>query len=291
MIVMQILIGGLTALGLAMVLADIYRLPTLKARKAASNLGKKGERKVSAIELHLKDFSTFLSKKIRLSEYTCAQLQADLMTAGMERTPQAYVADAITKALAIGIFAIPVWFLLKPVSLVILILAGVVYFKEYGAVGRKIKARREKIEYELPRFVSSVEKMMQHSKDVIYILESYKGTAGPELKRELDMTVADLRSGVNADVAFSRLETRVGSTMMSNVTSGLAALERGEPVGMYWVQLAIKFSDQQRQNLRQQVAAVPRKVRRLSMALLFCFMLIYVAVIGQVLLTSIAEIF
>ena len=45
----------------------------------------------------------------------------------------------------------------------------------------------------------------------------------------------------------------------------------------------MKFSDYQRQLLRAQANAVPRKVRKLSMALLCCFMLIYVAVIGQVL--------
>ena len=42
--------------------------------------------------------------------------------------------------------------------------------------------------------------------------------------------------------------------------------------------------------LRQQANAVPRKVKKLSMALMFCFMLIYVAVIGYVLVTSLGSI-
>ena len=80
-------------------------------------------------------------------------------------------------------------------------------------------------------------------------------------------------------------------TMMSDITRGLAALDRGDNNVVYWGQLVIKFSDYQRQALKQQANAVPRKVRRLSMALMFCFMLIYVAVIGQVLLTSLMEMF
>jgi hypothetical protein len=124
----------------------------------------------------------------------------------------------------------------------------------------------------------------------VYILESYKDTAGEELKAELEITIADMRSG-NAEVALTRLENRICSTMMSDITRGLAALDRGDNNVVYWGQLVIKFADYQRQNLKQQANAVPRKVRRLSMALMFCFLMIYVAVIGQVLLTSLAELF
>ena len=290
MFILQICIGALTAIGLAFVLADVYHLPTLKASKATNNLGKKGEKKVGMIEIYLKDFSAFLSKKLKLNEYKRAQLAADLKTAGMEITPEAYVADAITKALAIAVFAIPLFFLFKLLSLLVLFIAVIVYFKEYQAVSAKIKSRRQKIEYELPRFVSSIEKTMQHNRSVVYILESYKDTAGEELKAELEITIADMRSG-NVEVALTRLENRIGSTMMSDITRGLAALERGDNNVVYWGQLVIKFADYQRQNLKQQANAVPRKVRRLSMALMFCFMLIYVAVIGQVLLTSLMEMF
>jgi len=290
MFVLQICIGILTAIGLGFVLADVYHLPTLKARKATNNLGKKGGGKVGIVEIYLKDFSAFLSKKLKLNEYKRAQLAADLKTAGMEITPEAYVADAATRALAIAVFAIPVFFLFKVLSLVVLFISVIVYFKEYQAVSVKIKSRRQKIEYELPRFVSSIEKTMQHNRNVVYILESYKETAGEELKAELSITIADMRSG-NVEVALTRLENRIGSTMMSDVTRGLAALERGDNNAVYWGQLVIKFSDYQRQMLKQQANAVPRKVRRLSMALMFCFLMIYVAVIAQVLLTSLSELF
>ena len=290
MFVLQICIGVLTAVGLVLVLADIYHLPTLKARKATNNLGKKGDKKVSIVEIYLKDFSAFLSKKIKLNEYKRAQLEVDLKTAGMETSPEAYVADAITKALVIALLALPVFFLFKLLSVVVLFISVIVYFKEYQAVSVKIKSRRQKIEYELPRFVSAIEKTMQHNRSIVYILESYKDTAGAELKTELEITIADMRSG-NVEVALTRLENRIGSTMMSDITRGLAALERGDNNVVYWGQLVIKFSDYQRQILKQQANAVPRKVRKLSMALMFCFILIYVTVIGQVLLTSLTELF
>lgn len=288
---LQILIGIFCAIGVGCILADVYKLPTLKASKAAGNLGKKGDKKVSAIEVYLRGFSSWLSGKLKLNEYKKAQLESDLKTAGMDTTPEAYVADALTKALAIGIFALPLFFIFKLIAFVILALAVVIYFKEYKAVGKKIRERRTKIEYELPRLASAVKKVIKHNRDVVYILESYRNSAGAELKQELDITVADMRSGGNPEVALSRLETRVGSTMMSDVTRGLIAVEKGDDTEVYWASLAMKFADYQRQLLKQQANSVPRKVRKLSMALLFCFMLIYVAVIAQVLLSSLGTLF
>ena len=117
------------------------------------------------------------------------------------------------------------------------------------------------------------------------MLDTYKENAGPELKRELEITVADMRSG-NYEVALTRLESRVGSAMLSDVTRGLISVIRGDETTVYWSTLVLKFSDYQRQNLKAEAQKAPKKVRKLSMVLLVCFMLIYVAVIGQVLISS-----
>ena len=289
MIFIQILVGVLVAVGVGAILIDVLHIPSVKAQKAIRNLGKKGDKKVSAIEIYLGDFSAFISKHIRLNEYKRAQLEADLRTAGMEITPERYVADALTKALLIAVFAIPAFFVFKIAAALILLIAVLIYFKEYTALSSKIKARSRRIEYELPRFVGAIEKTMQHSRDVIYILESYKETAGDELRSELEITIADMRSG-NIEIALTRLETRVGSAMMSDVTRGLVALNRGDDNRVYWGQLSMKFSDYQRQILRQKADEIPKKVKKLSMALMFCFILIYVSVIGYVLVNSFGSI-
>lgn len=289
-LIMQICIGVFGAVGIGLILLDVYKVPGMKAAKAASNLGKKGKKKVSAAEVYLRDFSGWLSGKLRLNEYKRAQLESDLRTAGMDMTPEEYVADAVTGALAVGVMAIPAFFLWKVLSLVFVFVAVVVYFSGYKKVSVKIRERRTKIEYELPRLVGAIEKTMKHSRDVIGMLDSYKNNAGTELKEELEITVADMRSG-NQEVALTRLESRIGSTMMSDVTRGLIALVHGDDNAVYWAQLSMKFSDYHRQLLRSQANTVPRKVRKLSMALLVCFMLIYVAVIGQVLVTSLGELF
>jgi Flp pilus assembly protein TadB len=164
------------------------------------------------------------------------------------------------------------------------------YFKASKGVADKIKEKRRRIEYELPRFVSHIEKTLKHNRDVLYILDSYQKNAGDELKHEIGITVADMRSG-NYEAALTRFESRVGSSMLSDVTRGLIGVLRGDETEAYWTGLAVKFSDYQRQLLKQQAQKVPGKVKRLSMCLLFCFMLIYIVVIGMEIVNSIGVLF
>ncbi len=132
----------------------------------------------------------------------------------------------------------------------------------------------------LPRLVATIDKTLEHNRDVLTMLEDYKNGAAPELREELSVTVADMRSG-NYESALTRLEARVGSPMLSDVTRGLIGVLRGDETRLYWSALSIKFADAQRQFLKQKAQKVPGKVKKLSMCLLVCFMLIYLVVIGM----------
>ena len=99
-----------------------------------------------------------------------------------------------------------------------------------------------------------------------------------------------MRSG-NEEAAISRLEARVGSPMLSDVCRGFISLIHGDAAPAYWAALAMKFSDIRRQRLRAEANKAPRKVKRLSMCLLVCFMLIYVVVIISQIMGSVGVLF
>ena len=181
--ILQIFIGFFAALGVGCILADIMKVPTMKASKAANNLGKKGDKKTSVIEIYLKEFANKLSEKIRLNEYKRAQLEADLRTAGMDMTPELYVSNAIVKAVAIALIAVPAFFIFKLLGLFIAFVAVVVYFSESKKVTKMIAEKRKKIEYELPRLVASIEKTLKHQKGAIHALEAFKDTTCPKYSR------------------------------------------------------------------------------------------------------------
>ena len=289
-IALQIIISTIAAIGLAFILADVFRIPKYPVSKAITSLGKRKNKKTNPLDIWLGDLANLIASKLRLNDYKRLQLKIDLDSADMSMSPEQYVTNAIVKALFIGVFAIPFLFFAPIISALVAVIAVVIYFSEYKKVGNIIKEKRRQIEAELPRLVSNIDKTLAHSRDVLGILDSYREHAGEELRRELDITVADMRSG-NYEVALTRLESRVGSAMMSDVTRGLVSVIRGDKTDVYWGNLVLKFSDYQRTLLTNEANKAPKRVRKLSMALLFCFMLVYVAVIGQVLLSSLGGMF
>ena len=289
-IALQILIAAIAAIGLGCILADVFKIPKYPVSKAITSLGKRKNKKTNPLDIWLGDLANLIASKLRLNEYKRLQLKIDLESADMTLSPEQYVANAIVKALFIGAFAIPFLFFAPIISIIVVAIAVVIYFSEYKKVGNIIKEKRRQIEAELPRLVSNIDKTLVHSRDVLGILDSYREHAGEELRRELDITVADMRSG-NYEVALTRLESRVGSSMMSDVTRGLVSVIRGDKTDVYWGNLVLKFSDYQRTLLKNEANKAPKRVRKLSMALLCCFMMVYVVVIGQVLLSSLGGMF
>ena len=275
---LKIMVGIFVGVGMMYILLDAFRIPYLKTSKAVKTLSKRQREKTSSVDVGLGGIANSLAKIIRINEYKRVELINDLRTARMDITPEQYKANAIVKAAVLGVFAIPMLFIFPLLSPVILIISVVVYNSENKKAGKKIKEKRQIIEYELPRFVSTVEKSLKHSRDVLYMLESYISNAGEEFRDELSITVADMRSS-NYEAAITRLEGRIGSPMMSDVCRGLIGILRGDDMTIYWSTLSLKFADVHRQQLKQRAQKVPKKVKRLSVALLACFMLVYVVVI------------
>ncbi len=290
-IILQILIGMTAAIGIGFILADVFKLPTLKAAKAAENLGKKGNRKTSSIEVLLKDLSAKISKVVRLNEIKRARLEMDLKTASLEIAPEQYIAEAIVKAGVCGLLAIPAFFLSPFIGGLILGISVFIYIRESKSVSRRIRKKREEIEYELPRFVGHIEKILTHSRDLVYVIESFIPSAGPVFREELLMTLADMRSTGDNQKALENLDSRIGSDNLSEITMALISVENTTDNELMWATLSMKFSQLQKIQLKEQANAVPRKMKRLSMALMFCFLLMYAAVIGQVLMNSLNTLF
>ena len=285
----NIMIALLFAIGLAFLLSNLFRIPTYAVSKAANGLGKRKNR-TNPLELFLREVSGWLAGKLRLNEYRRIALEDDLRTADMNISPEGYVADCIVKSAIVGIFAVPVFFFSRITAVLIIIVAILLYRHLSAKVGRAIKERRAKIEAELPRFVSVVANTLSHSRDVLSILDGYRERAGTEFRRELDITVADMRSGHDLE-ALRRMGNRIGSAKADEVIRELQSVIRGNSTASRWEDLSRKFGEYQRQALRDWANQTPKKVRRLSMILLVCFVLIYIAVIGQVLVSSLGGIF
>lgn len=278
------------ATGIGFLLAERLKLPSRAASRAMHSMGRNRKDKPNPLTLLMRELSGRLAGKLRLNDYRRAQLEADLRTGDMTQTPEQFVAENLVRAGMVAVLAVPVAFLSKFLALLLLVVAILLYRLGSMTLRKKIGARLTRIELELPRFVANIEKTLPHSRDVLAMLESYRAGAGEEFGRELDITVADMRSG-NDEAALTRLEARVGSSALSDVVRGLIGIPHGEDNSVYWANLSLKFSEAGRQNLREQAGKVPKRVRRLSLVLLGCFFLIYIVVIGEVLLNSLGGLF
>ena len=278
------------ATGIGFLLAERLKLPSRAASRAMHSMGRNRKDKPNPLTLLMRELSGRLAGKLRLNDYRRAQLEADLRTGDMTQTPEQFVAENIVRAGTVAVLAVPVAFVSKFLAVLLLVAAVLFYRLGSMTLRKKIGARRARIELELPRFVANIEKTLPHSRDVLAMLESYRTGAGEEFGRELDITVADMRSG-NDEAALTRLEARVGSSALSDVVRGLIGILHGEDNSVYWANLSLKFSEAGRQNLREQAGKVPKRVRRLSLVLLGCFFLIYIVVIGEVLLNSLGGLF
>ena len=286
----KILFGLLVGIAAYFLLADALKLPTVRTSRAVNNLSKRQTDKTSSLDVWLGNFASSLARHLPMNEYRREELAADLKTAQMEVTPEQYTANAIVKALLIGVLAIPTLFVFPILSPIILFLAFVLYRMNLKSVKVRIGSKRSRIEADLPRLVATIYKKLDYQRNILDILTDFSRHARPEMKHELDITIADIRSG-NEEAAITRLESRVGSPMMSDVCRGFYTMINGDVADNYWSSLEIKFSEIQRQRLKAEAAKVPRKVRRLSMCLLVCFMLIYVVVIVAQIMSSVGVMF
>lgn len=290
MYILYVIAGVLFGLSVFLILCDIGKVPTRKTSRAMQGVQKQLKVGDGRINSFLEDVAAWIAKHIRLNEIKRARLQMDLTTARMDISPEMWVANSIIKCAVIAVVTLPTAFIWRPGAIMSLIMVFLNYSELKKQLRRKVAQHRDALEYELPRLVFAIEKTLRHSRNVIQMLESYQHIASPALRQELEITLADMKSG-SQETAIARLETRVGSAMMSDVCRGLLSILRGDDTTSYWTTLAVKFSDHQRNLLKARADKIPAKVSKLSLALVFCYVVMWLGVLIIQAVQALTEIF
>ncbi|WDV44067.1 secretion protein F [Clostridiaceae bacterium M8S5] len=290
MIKILILFALCFSIGLFLILLDLLKVPTKRANKAYLAVSKKGVNKPKILEVTILELSTKLGRYIKLGDSKKRKLKMTLESVNIKLTPETFIAKAYVKAGMVFVCIIPSFFILPLLAPVILILAILVYFKEIGSANEILKESKKAIEYELPRFVNTLTQELHNSRDILSILETYKKNSTGLFKRELEITTADMKSG-NLKSALKRFETRIGSTMLSDVIRGLVRTIEGDNNIVYFQMLSFKFKHLELQRLKGEVIKRPAKIRKYSMMILGCFIMMYIVVIVLQIVDSMGELF
>lgn len=236
------------------------------------------------------DMAIKVSRLVRLSDFKRRKLESALKSADISMTPETYIAKAWVKAGLVGLLIVPFLLIFPLLVPVILFLAIAVYFREIKEADEIVKIKREEIEYELPRLVGTISQELRASRDVLSILKAYQQNAGAAMKRELEITIADMASG-NEETALTRFETRIGSAMLSDVIRGLIAVKRGDNGIVYFQMLSITFKQLEVQRLKLEAMKKPGKMKKYSFFLLGCFLLMYLGVLGYEVVNAFGKMF
>lgn len=284
------LFGLFLALGLFFLTASILRLPTIGVARAMLGTVKQERKAAKTLETYFMTAAVRLAKHIRMDEYKKSRMANVLKASGMNLTPEVYQAYVLVKSGFVLLGLVPCVFLLPLLSPVVVILAVLLYFKESQKADERLKAKREEIEGELPRMVATIEQELKASRNVIGMLERFKGNAGPALTGELEILLADMRSS-NYEAALTRFEARLNSPMLSDVVRGLIGVLHGDDSAVYFQMLAHDFKQIELQRLKAEAQKIPPKIRIFSFVMLVCFLLTYLAIICYVALTSLGGMF
>ncbi|HEK5054487.1 TPA: secretion protein F [Clostridioides difficile] len=279
-------------LGIYLILADILNIPKYSYSKVIVTTLKinKSKRSINNIALEL---AIKISKFIKISENKKNILDNALKSAGIKLTPQTYIANAIANAILVLIFTLPLLIVSRQFYLLGILLAIYTLRKEIKKVDIILKKRKDEIEYELPEFVRVIAQELKTSRDIIYILNEYKENTSGYFREELEITLADMTSGSNVE-ALKRLDSRVGSSYLSEAIRGLIGIFRGndsEDEVKYFERLSSKLDKLQIQKLEALANIIPEKIGKYSYTMFLCFVLNIFIIIITSIVNSISKIF
>ncbi|SES65295.1 hypothetical protein [[Clostridium] polysaccharolyticum] len=258
-------------------LAGILKLPTFAAEKAAQAYGKEDTLSMQ-FELFVQRLAIRLARHIKMDEYKYGKLEQELKNLGMEQTPEMYKATALVKSFLTLLLVIPCLFIWPIISIGIVIMAFLVYFQAENKLQEEIKKKREAIELELPRFCCTIKQELAETRDVLAILENYRRNATGAIRKELDITCADMRSG-NYEAALTRFEARITSAPLSDIIRGLLGTLRGDDNTAYFEILAHDMDEMEIRRLEAEAAKQPGKIKKYLAALLGCMLLMYAVIL------------
>lgn len=220
-----------------------------------------------------------LSPYIPMSKASERKFDVKIRSAGLELSPRVFLAKSLIQALLPIVFGAFLFVMMRNsfgffLAVIFLFLGMALPLKSLEDLNMATKKKKEKIEWELPRFVGSIIQEFRHHRDIVRILENYKPSAGKFLRSELETTIADMKTG-HLESALLRMDSRLGIASMSSIVRGLIAVMQGDDGLFYFQMLEHDLKQIEYQKLKRIVAKRPSKVMKYSLIILISFLLVY----------------
>lgn len=269
------LVAVVLAVGFYTLAGQFVTFPSGKTEKVMAGFKRKqtvGEQVYNRITYPL---TKLVSKLIHLENYESRKLERKLQRAGIRLTPQEYKAKAFVTAgltIAVSIVFIPLG--LTVVTVCVMLLGVMLFFKERQAVDEKLKKINGKILNELPRFVRTYNNSLKSSKDILQFMERYRKIAGTDFQYDLDILITDLKTG-NVEEALQRFDERVNIPQLSTFISGVIGTSKGVDQETFFYLMEQDMKVLARENIKREIAKRPGKIKKATVAVGVMMFLIY----------------
>ncbi len=260
-------------------------VPTGQTSKAVMLAGRHdGSKRETLLDVYVARIATLFERFIRPDALQRTQLENALEIAGIEMTPEGYIASAIARGVLVAAVTIPLWVVTPLMALVGIALGSLMGFAKYQEVLDFVKKRRKRIEAEIPRFAAAIGQGLEIDRDILRMFIAYRRVAERDFAGELDRTIADMKTG-NYENALLKLEKRVNSPLMSDVIRGLIGVLRGDDQRVYFKMIVFDMRQLEQNNLKKEAMKRPQAMQKYCMFMMFCILIIY----GVVLVTEVVS--
>lgn len=247
------------------------KLPTISTTITALRIAHPKQVQGNIVHVTVYRLSSFISRFIHMAPDKKAEMAAKLKTVKSNTTPEFYIAKIIANLILRLIFVIPAAILHPLLAVIIAVWAIYCLWGDISWLDKAIKARQERIDADMPRLASTLAQELKASRDVFGILSAYQPSAAPDFREELQITLADMKSG-SPEKALTRMGGRIGSNMLYEIVRGLQAVLHGDNGVGYFQLLEHDFKEIELQNLNLIGKKRPGKVQFNAFIMLGCFM-------------------
>lgn len=262
--------------GVYMLLSYLYKLPTTKTEKTIDSVSTlDNPNNQSFINKFVGRISKILLPIVSLNDTTKYKTNNALKYLNYNISAEQHFVDSIAFGIIVTILAALLG-IVHPLFLLFALVIGVLIFKmEFEKPVKQFETIRENIEIEtaqLAKFIS--DSLKDGNRNVIDILISCKDSVSSDFKKELEHTITDMKTG-NQEKALMDMSTRMTSSNITQIVTGLLGVLRGNDQSKYFESLAEKFHKDELTYIRKKNSTKPGKISKISIILI-------VAVVAQI---------
>lgn len=269
---LSVLLFLVLSVSLYLLFCSAAKLPSISTTLTALRIAHPKQVRGNLVHVIVYRLSSFISRFIHLGPDKKSELTAKLKMAKSDMTPEFYISKIIANLILRLLFVIPAAILTPLLAVFIAFFAVYCLWGDISWLGKAVKARQKRIDADMPRLASTLAQELQASRDVFGILSAYQPSAAPDFRDELQITLADMRSG-SPEKALTRMGARVGSNMLYEIVRGLQAVLHGDDNIAYFQLLEHDFKKTELQSLSMIGQKRPGKVQFNSFIMLGCLML------------------